>query len=681
MSVMLAARGCGQPINSRRILEDRRAADPSKEGTTLYLFNSCPRDCYDTCSMIARVRAEKLHSVEANAKHPFTGRNLCPKGRSMPQYVYSKNRLLHPVKRIGKKGEGQFERISWPDALKEISKEIRNRSAEFGTHSILQFGHAGNMGLIQRNFPNRFFNAIGAAKVTETICSNAGDRALELVYGSSLGMLPDEIQKCRLVVVWGMNPAWSSPHGFDIIKKAKKAGAKIYVIDPIQTATAEAGVHLQIRPTTDAVLALGSINHLIENRLVNSEFLRLNTVGFEKLTEVVKKFDMRSISRITGLGIGEIEDFIGDYTSMRPSCIMMGYGMQRNRNGGDMIRAISLLPAMIGEKRGFYYSNDLADFDMDYLRGTSLKSRIREEHGMVDLGRTLASGKAKMLFVYGSNPLATLPNQRLVRKEFLREDLFVVVHDLFVTDTADYADIVLPATTFFEHFDINTSYFHQYLSLNEKAIQPLGESKCNSDMFRALAAEMRLSHRELFEGDEKIARTLISNSRAVEGTYDTLTKKGFLRFKVPDRTTYETPSGKIELYSSLAEEEGIGGLPIHVEVRGRFPYQVISPVHQLLCRSQYHDRRREVAPIVYMNPRDAANEGIEPESQITLRNEFGELQAKAELSEKVPEGVLLCYSALWPKLSGGTNVNFVTTDYVQRYDQCSALNSTFVEIL
>ncbi|MDH3365153.1 MAG: molybdopterin-dependent oxidoreductase [Thermoplasmata archaeon] len=647
----------------------------------MYIFSTCPRDCPDTCSMITRVRAGKLHSVEANKKQPFTGKMICAKGKGLPQHANSKDRVLYPMKRMGKKGDGQFERISWDDALKKIAEEIRSRSAEFGSNSVVQLSHAGTMGLIQRHFPSRFFNAIGAARVAETICSDAGDKALEVVYGSANGMLPDEIEKCRLIVVWGMNPAWSSPHGFEILKRAKKAGAKIYVIDPIRTATAEIGTHLQIRPTTDAALALGVVNHLIENRLHNEEFLRLNTTGFDKFEEVVKKFDMRNISRTTGLGISQIEDFMGDYTSLRPSCIMIGYGMQRNRNGGDMVRAISILPAMIGEKRGFFYSTNLGDFDRDYLKGTALISRLREEHCMVDFGRTLDSDAAKMLFVCGSNPLATFPNQKLLRRGFSREDLYVVVHDLFMTDTADYADIVLPATTSFEHFDIHTSYFHQYLSLNEKAMEPMGEAMCNSDLFRALAAKMKLRSKELFEEDEKIARTLVSKSRAVEGTYDAMTKKGFLRLKQVDRSVYQTPSGKIELYSSAAETEGLGGLPSHIEVRGRLPYQLISPVHQQLCRSQYHNLWPNLEPVVYISPKDAKGERIEAGSQITLRNEFGETNVKVELSDNVPEGVLLCYSALWPKLSGGTNVNFVTTDFVQRYGQCSALNSTFVEIL
>jgi len=647
----------------------------------LYIFSTCPRDCPDTCSMITRVRAEKIHSVEANKKQPFTGKMICPKGKGLPQHAYSKDRVLHPMKRVGKKGDGQFERISWSDALKEIALEIQTRSTEFGTNSVVQLGHAGNMGLIQRHFPSRFFNAIGAARVAETICSDAGDKALEVVYGSANGMLPDEIEKCRLIVVWGMNPAWSSPHGFEMLKRAKKSGAKIYVIDPIRTATTEIGTHLQIRPTTDAALALGVVNHLIENRLHNEEFLRLNSIGFDKLIEVVKKFDMRYISRTTGLTIGQIEDFMGDYTSMRPSCIMIGYGMQRNRNGGDMVRSISILPAIIGEKRGFFYSTDLGELDRDYLQGTALTSRLREEHCMVDFGRTLDSGKAKMLFVYGSNPLATFPNQRLLRKGFSREDVYVVVHDLFMTDTADYADIVLPATTSFEHFDIHTSYMHQYLSLNERAVEPMGEAKCNSDLFRALAAEMKLSSKDLFEEDEKIARTLVSKSKAVEGTFDALSKKGFLRLKPSERSIYQTPSGKIELYSSSAEIEGLGGLPSHIEVRGRLPYQLLSPVHQHLCRSQYHNQRPEIEHLVYISPKDAKSEHLDAGSQITLRNEFGETNVKVELSEDVPAGVLLCYSALWPKLSGGTNVNFLTTDFVQRYGQCSALNSTFVEIL
>ncbi len=647
----------------------------------MYIFSTCPRDCPDTCSMITRVRAGKIHSVEANKKQPFTGKMICPKGKALPQHAYSKDRILYPMRRVGKKGKGQFERVSWPDALKEIAQEIRERSADFGTNSVVQLGHAGNMGLIQRHFPSRFFNAVGASRVAETICSDAGDKALQVVYGTSNGMLPDEIEKCRLIVVWGMNTAWSSPHGFEMLKRAKKSGAKIYVIDPIRTATADIGTHLQIRPTTDAALALGVVNHLIENRLHNEEFLGLYSIGFDKLKEVVKKFDMRYISRATGLTISQIEDFIGDYTSMRPSCIMIGYGMQRNRNGGDMVRAISVLPSMIGEKRGFYYSTDLNDFDRDYLQGTALTSRMREEHCMVDFGRTLDSGNLKMVFVYGSNPLSTFPNQKMLRNGFSREDVYLVVHDLFMTDTADYADIVLPATTSFEHFDIHTSYMHQYLSVNEKAIEPMGEAKCNSDLFRALAAEMKLSSKELFEEDEKIARTLISKSRAAEGTFEALSKKGFLRLKASDRSAYQTPSGKIELYSSAAEKEGLGGLPSHIEVRGRLPYQLLSPVHQLLCRSQYHSMRPEVEQVVYISPKDAKGERIEAGAVITLRNEFGEMSAKAQLSDDVPTGVLLCHSALWPKLCDGTNVNFVTTDYVQRYGHCSALNSTFVEII
>ena len=647
----------------------------------MYLFSTCPRDCYDTCSIVSRVRADKLHSVEPNKKHPFTGKMLCPKAKDLPQYVYSKDRILHPMLRVGRKGSGEFDRISWGDALKRIAQEITDRTNDYGSQSIVQFGHAGNIGLIQRYFPSRFFNAIGAAKVDETICSDAGEKALEVVYGSSTGMFPEEIQKCRLIVVWGMNPAWSSPHTFELLKKAKKAGAKIYVIDPLRTATADLGTHLQVRPTMDAVLALGCINHLIENRLFDEEFVKRNTVGFDRLAEIAKKFDMRNISKATGLSIRVIEDFIADYASMRPSCIMMGYGMQRNRNGGEMIRAISILPALIGERRGFYYSNDAAAIDLDYLQGSQLRSRMKVGHGMVDLGRTLGSGKVKFMFVYGSNPLASLPNQSLLRKGFARDDVFVVVHDLFMTDTADYADIVLPATSFFEHFDLNVSYMHSCLSLNEKAIEPLGESKSNTDLFRSLATEMKLSHRELFEEDEKIAKHIVSKSKSVKGSFETLKKKGFLELKLPDRRAFPTPSGKIELYSPSAEEAGLGGLPMHVDVQGKLPYQLISPVHKLLCRSQYHNRRGEVTPVVYISPNDAKNEKIESGSSVRLRNEFGEMTLNAEVSEDVPDGVLLAYSALWPKLSGGTNVNFLTTDFVQRFGGCSALNSTFVEIL
>lgn len=585
------------------------------------------------------------------------------------------------MKRVGKKGEGKFARVTWKDALEEIADEVRKCSANPGPESILQYSYAGTMGLIQRYFPSRFFNAIGASTISQTICSRAGDKALELVYGSSLGMLPDEIARCKLVVVWGMNVAWSSPHGYEILKDAKKNGAKIYIIDPVKTPTAELGTHLQVRPNSDAALALGCINHIIQNRLYLEEYVRNNTTGFEKLAEIARKYDMREIARITGLRTKVIEDFIADYVSLRPSCIMMGYGMQRHRNGGDMIRAISILPALIAQTRGFFYSTDLDDFDRDYLQGTALRTRRIVEYNMVDIGRTLNAGRIKMMFVYNSNPLATLPNQNLVRKGLEREDVYLVVHDLFQTDTADYADMLLPATSFFEHIDLHTSYFHQYLSINEKAIEPLGEAKSNSDLFRSLAQELRLQPRELYEEDERILRTLISKSKAVDGKYEDLKKKGFVRLKVPSREVFNTPTRKIELYSEKGAREGLGGLPAHVEVKGKLPYQLLTPVHKFLSRSQYHQRWPEIKPIVYICEKDAENEEIESGATVTLSNEFGEWTTTIEISDIVPPGVLLTYSALWPKLTGNASANVLTTDYVQRYGGNSAFNSTFVKIL
>ncbi len=644
----------------------------------MYIFNTCSRDCYDTCSIVTRVRNGRLHSIEANGKQPFTQGFLCPKGQLLSQYVYSKQRVLYPLKRDGPKGKGKFKRISWEEALDEIAREIATRSAAHGTDSILQYDYAGTMGFIQRNFPSRFFNAIGASRVTHTICSRAGGKALEIVWGSSLGMLPEEIEKCRLIIVWGMNPAWSSPHGFEILRRAQKRGAKIYVIDPIRTATAEIGVHLQIKPTTDAAMALGCINHIIENRLYQEEFIKHNTTGFDRLVEISKKFDLNEMAKVTGLRTRDMEDFIADYVSLRPNCIMMGYGMQRQRNGGEMIRAISCLPALIGENRGFFYSTDLDDFDMGYLEGSSLTSRKKVYYNMVDLGRSLETGKIKMMFVYNSNPLATLPNQTLLRKGFSRDDVFTVVHDLFMTDTADYADIVLPATSFFEHFDINSGYFHQYLSINEKAIEPLGEAKSNSDLFRALASTMKLTSKELYEDDEKVARTLMSKSKSLEGKFEDLKKKGFVKFKIPGRSVYATPTRKIEFFSAKAASEGLGGMPSHVEVLRKFPYQLISPVHKYLVRSQYHPLRSELKPVVYVNKKDAAEEEIEDGETVKLANELGEWDVAAEISDAVPRGVVFTYSVFWPKLSDGKNVNFLTSDLVQRYGQNSAVHSTFV---
>lgn len=654
-------------------------------------FNACPRDCYDTCSIITKVENNRIVKVEGNKKHPLTQGFLCAKiGRYATDIVYSKDRILHPLKRVGKKGNGEFERISWDEAYDIICNRITSVQANGNESSMLQYGYFGHMGFLNRHFSQRFFNAINCSLISPTICSLAGRVALKYAYGSFAGLDPENMLTSKIVVLWGLNSAWSNVHGFNLAKKAKKSGVKFVVIDPVETETAKLGKYLKIKAGTDGVLALGIANYMVLNNLYDKDFVEKKTFGFDKFKELIKQYDINSVSNVTGLNANDIEELAKDLSSLKPNFIQLGFGLQKQINGGEIVRTIALLPALTGQHR-IHYSNSDRDFDLPYLQGKSLATKSQKILNMTQLGRIIDKKEISTLFVYGSNPVNTCPNQELLKKGLSNDDFFLVVHDLFMNDTARYADIILPSTSFFESFDVNVCYYHNYMAINNQAIPNVGESKSNYEAFRDLAKRFGIKESWVDENEVDAVKHILKNSNLVDFTFEELSNNGFMKMKAMPIDDFKTPSNKIEFYSQLAEKDGISPLPEGINVlaeqavgnaKQKYPIRLITGNHRLLTHSQTHnlitDRLKQVIEI---NQNDANKRNIISGQMVKLKNDLAEMIIEAKISEKVPEGVALAYIGPWASLSEDKkSINSLTTDEVQTFGGNSAYNSTFLEM-
>uniref|UniRef100_A0A7C3J3J4 Molybdopterin oxidoreductase family protein n=1 Tax=Candidatus Methanomethylicus mesodigestus TaxID=1867258 RepID=A0A7C3J3J4_9CREN len=662
-------------------------------------FAACPRDCYDTCALYAHVSDGRLESVEGRREHGLTRGALCRKGQKALDYVYSEERLKHPMRRTGKKGSGSFENISWDKAYDLIIEKIQESISDYGPSSILPYMYAGHMGILNRYYPYRFFNRIGASEILYTICSEAGKQALRLHYGTSAGMDPEDLVNSSLIVFWGFNPAWTSQH---IYAMAKRSGARTIAIDPVRSQTAaHSDVHLQLTPGTDAALALGVVKYAIDNDLVDIKFINDHTIGFEGLKAASEPFTSEKVAALCGIRQDEFVSFASEYCRSKPAAILIGLGIQRNINGGDMVRAIGLLPAVTGNLgvrgAGFFYSNsDYFTVDLNLVKSAEADlGKQRRRINMVKLGGALLDRELdppiKMLYVYNSNPAAVCPDLNRVFEGLAREDLFTVVHDLFMTDTAEMADLVLPATSYFETFDIQFSYGGLYVALNEKAIEPIGECKSNYQVFSELSA--RMGFHDLVEDPEELAeKVLASGTYYMVGiTLDELKQHGFARLKTPEiphtafgDLKFPTPSGKVEISSSLAVAQGLPPVPAHTAVTGSFPLRLLTPFHRDLHKSQYFNigsifgaKDQEIE----MNPSDMEERGLSDGDRVLVWNDRGDCIMKVRLSAKVRKGVALSYGIPWPKLvEGGRTANFTTSSAVSDIGGCSTFHTNYVEV-
>lgn len=693
---------------------------------------ACPHDCPDTCSMLATVEEGKLIRVNGNPENPFTRGNLCRKVAHYEERVYSPDRILTPLRRVGKKGEGRFEPISWEAAIQEITARWKETIAAHGPEAILPYSYAGTMGVVNMSAcDTRLWNRMGASQLLRTICSAAAEVGYGYVNGWSGGMDPEDFANSKFIIAWGTNLSSTNVHLMPFVREAQAKGATFVVIDPYRTRTASAADwFVQPKPGTDAALALGMANVIFSENLHDPAFLEQSTVGWEKFRERCAEYPLERVAEITGLEQEEIARLARAYAIKTPSAIRLGYGLSRTANGGGMIRAIACLPAVIGAwgkpGSGLLLSTS-AHFPLNWRnvkRPELVHSpddespvkwgrRVPRAINMNEIGKALNETNdppIKALYVFNSNPAAVAPNGNLVRAGLLREDLFTVVHEQMMSDTALFADIVLPATTQMEHLDLMRAYGHLYLNLCQPAVAPLGESRSNLEVLNALAKAMGYTEDVFDQTAEEIIRgALQSDSPLMEGiTYEYLQEHGFAKLRTPSEPFvpysavtsekgargFKTLSGKVEFTSQKAARDGFDLLPNYVpaaesieadpELGRRFPINLLSPAAHHFLNSTFSNlpslQKGEKEPRIWINPADASQRGICDGDWLRVWNKRGEVKLRAVVSTNVKPGVAWSPSLWWNRDSPeGGNVNMLTSDRLTDMGGGSTFHTNLVQ--
>jgi anaerobic selenocysteine-containing dehydrogenase len=650
---------------------------------------ACPHDCPDTCGMLVTVENGVAVDIRGDPDMPFTDGTLCTKVAHYLERTYSPDRLRHPLKRVGAKGGGKFERITWDAALDEIAGRLKALAAE-DPETILPLSYAGTMGMVQySSMDRRFFHRLGSSQLDRTLCSSAGKAGIKVTLGGSVGMDPERFDEARLILLWGANPVVSNLHLWSRVQEAKRRGAKVVAIDPYRSLSAEKCTqHVALLPGTDGALALAMMHVLIDEGLLDRDYIARHTVGFEALAERVKQHTPQWAGRICGLEPQAIVQLARDYGTVKPAAIRLNYGMQRHAGGGIAARTIACLPALTGAWRdpaggivlttADFYGFDHAALERPDLLG-SRRPRVIN-HARIGEALTAARPPVKAVIVYNNNPVAVCPDSEKVLAGFRREDLYCVVMDSFMTDTADYADLVLPATTQLEHTDVHKSYGHLYAVANNPAIAPVGESLPNSEVFRRLAARMGFDEPCFRDSDEDICRTaLASKAPRMRGIdWDGLKEKGWQRLQVPARFApfaeggFPTPSGKCEFYSATLERQGIDPLPFYnPPAEGAAPGALafLSPPARNFLNSSFAHLRRfrelEGEPRLELHSADAAERGIRDGDLVRVFNARGSLRLRARVNDRPRRGVAVAPSVWWKKHSpDGGNANNLTAQRI-----------------
>jgi anaerobic selenocysteine-containing dehydrogenase len=651
---------------------------------THFVRGACPHDCPDTCALLTEVQDGVALKVRGNPLHAHTNGTLCAKVNKYTERTYHPERLLYPLKRVGAKGQGQFERVTWDQALNDIAARLQAIVAR-DAQAILPYSYAGTMGLVQsEGVAARFFNKLGASQLDRTICASAGTEALLHTLGGKVGMKVEFFAQSKLIIIWGSNSITSNLHFWRYVQEAKRLGAKIWCIDPRRTETAEkCHEHIPLLPGTDAALALAIMHELIAHDWLDHDYIAQHTVGWQALRERALLWNPERASQVCGVPAAQIIQIAQEYGQAakrgEPVAIRLNYGMQRVRGGGNAARAIACLPALVGAWRqpagglllsssGMFPVNRVALYRPELLNGKTPRTINMSTIGD-DLLRESSpefGSKIQAVIVYNSNPVAVAPESGKVVKGFARDDLFTVVLEHFQTDTADYADYILPATTQLEHWDVHLSYGHTDVLLNQPAISPLGQSKPNTQVFRELAARMGYSDPCFAEDDETLCRLAFDG--AVD--FDQLLRDGFAPLPVPDAPFanggFPTASGKCEF------ESVVHGLPDHLpnyELVGsdaRYPLAMISPPARNFLNSTFVNvkslRDMEGEPILEISAEDANARGIGHGSIVKVFNERGIYRCKAHVSSRARSGVVHGLGIWWRKLGlDGKNVNELTS--------------------
>ncbi len=658
---------------------------------------ACPHDCPDTCALLTTTattaKGVMAIKVQGNPDHPQTGGVLCNKVSRYAERTHHPERLLNPLKRVGPKGLGQFEPVTWDAALTDIAARLKAIAQE-NPQAVLPYSYAGTMGLVQGEaMAGRFFNRLGASRLDRTICASAGGEGFTQTLGGKVGMRVEFFAESQLIIIWGSNSIGSNLHFWRYVQQAKRAGARLVCIDPRRSETAEkCHEHIALLPGTDAALALALMHQLITHDWLDHDYIAQHTTGWPALKERALQWPPERAAAVCGVPVAQIERLAKDYGEcnkrQQPAAIRLNYGMQRVRGGGNATRAVACLPALIGAWRhragGVLLSSsgtfkvdtaalqrpDLLPGDPHHAPRTLNMSTIGQD--LLAPASSAFGPQIKALIVYNSNPVAVAPQSGQVVRGFEREDLFTVVLEQFQTDTADHADYILPATTQLEHWDIHMSYGHTDVLLNRPALAPLGQAKPNAQIFRELAAHMGFDAPCFADDDETLCRAAFGE----RVDFDVLLAQGFATLSLPEapfaQGNFPTASGKCEFFSPRLAAQGLDGVPDHVpnyEVPGSsadFPLAMISPPARNFLNSSFVNvkslRDIEGEPVLEIHADDAAVRGITTGSVVSVFNARGDYLVKAEVSTRARPGVVNGLGIWWRKLGlAGTNVNQLTS--------------------
>ena len=653
------------------------------------VLGACPHDCPDTCSLRTTVQDGVAIQVHGNAAHPHTDGVLCTKVSRYTERTYHPERLLTPKKRSGPKGSGQFVDVTWEQALADIAGRLKAVAAH-DPQAILPYSYAGTMGCVQgESMAGRFFNKLGAAELERTICASAGGAALTHTLGGKLGMQVQFFAEADLIIIWGSNSVASNLHFWRYAQSAKRKGARLICIDPRKTETAEkCHQHIAIRPGTDAALALALMNELVRNDWLDPDYIARHTLGWEALRERALQWSPARAAQVCGVSVAEIEGLARDYGQTcktgKAAAIRLNYGMQRVRGGGNAVRAVACLPALTGAWRqragglllssGGNFAYDDAALERPDLRRTPATRLINMSTIGDALLQTAPDGSplVQALLVYNSNPVAVAPESAKVVQGFARQDLFTVVLEHFQTDTADYADYVLPATTQLEHWDIHGGYGHTDVLLNRPAIAPLGQARSNTQIFRDLAHHMGFTDACFAEDDLALARQAFTSGV----NFEELLQQGYTTLPVAEapfaQGRFPTPSGKCEFFSQRLADAGQDGLPDYLpnyelpERSGPYPLAMISPPARNFLNSSFVNvkslRDMEGQPLLELHADDAAARGIASGDVVRVFNDRGSYRCVAAVNARARPGVVHGLGVWWRKLGlDGVNVNQLTS--------------------
>ena len=716
---------------------------------------ACPHDCPDACGVLITVQDGRATKIQGDPEHPVTQGFLCAKVAKYLDRVYSPDRVLYPMRRVGPKGpaagaavagksarathaEAVWDRISWDEALDSIASRLRAVADEFGSEAILPYSYGGTLGALNgATMDRRFFHRLGASQLDRTICSAAGEAGLKSVLGVKLGTEPEQFRHSKYIIAWASNIHGNNVHLWPFITEARRNGAKLVVIDPYRTRTAEcADWYLPINPGTDAALALGMMHVIIGENLHDADYVQKYTLGFEQLREKVKEYAPERVAQWTGISAADIRKLAVEYATTRPEVIRLNYGVQRSEGGGMATRAITMLPCITGSWTEVGGGLQLSVSEAASLNASALKrpdlmttalGREARTINMVELGRALNSiddPPVKALFVYNSNPAAVCPRHDEVVRGLLRPDLFTVVHEQFFTDTTDYADIVLPATTFFEHKDLQKAYGHYYLQVSNQAIEPLGECRSNVEMFRALAERMGFED-ECFSQtvDKMIDLALESNDPWMQGMTRERLEHGQVRLKFeasgaelrstgqpgaavptysePDSRVpflpfahgnFRTPSGKAELYSEALLAQGLDPVAAFTpptesrngSMKDALPLELLARKADNFLNSTFTNvpsvQEMEEMGLLEISAADAQARGIHEGDQVRVFNRRGEISLKARVDGKVQPGVVSA-RLNWAKMTAGfQSINSLTSEKLTDMGNSATFYSVLVEV-